>query len=81
MKGVSALDQRMIRVNAIVKTLKESKENFNFIIYDKLVFEIQMRYGLTESKAREYIDLAMKTFNAKISEEGEIVFLEEKDGT
>jgi len=80
MKGLFAPEQRRIRIDVVMKTILESKATYNFIVYDKFVYDIQIRWGLTEPKAKEYIDLAMKGCDAHVVN-GEIVFVKTQEET
>lgn len=77
-KGLFAVDQRKIRIDTVIDALKESRKTLDFIIHKKFVWEIQQKWGLTEQKAKEYIQLAMDITGASISKDGEIIF--NKDG-
>lgn len=59
-KGLSAMEQRKVRLSSIANTLKQAKANEIIIDDEKFIFEIQMRYGLTEGKAMEYLSTARK---------------------
>ena len=70
MEGLTPANQRQIRIQALINLIRQSKETFEFLEYEKAIFEIQLKYGLTEKVAREYIDMAIKGNGAKVSSQG-----------
>lgn len=72
MEGMIPSEVRRVRIETIKNTILQSWQEFNFIIFEKLVIEIQMRYGITERLANDYINTAMRSVDAVIKK-GEIV--------
>jgi hypothetical protein len=82
-KGLSAMELRRMRLSEIVNTFKVAQENDVIIDYNKFTFEIQMKYGMTEGKAMEYINTAKRQLEyereLRVQKAKELQALAEKD--
>lgn len=66
MRGISAVDLRQMRLKEVLDTIKSAKKQEKEINTEKFILEIQMKYGLTESKATEYLSTAMKMYDWEV---------------
>ena len=61
-KGLSATELRSLRLKEITNTIRSAREQEKDIDAEAFIFQIQMKFGLTEGKAREYYLTANKIF-------------------
>lgn len=64
-RGLTREAERSLRLQAVLGTLKQAEANDIELSVDKLTYEIQFRYGITEPVAREYIKIALSQTNGQ----------------
>jgi hypothetical protein len=71
-KGLNAQGERRLKVQSVKATIKEIYSNGEDVedkeVYERFVFQIQQRYGCTETKAKEYIKEALFAHKLEIAE-------------
>ena len=58
--------ERTIRIDEIVKSINKAFDKGRVGDYKKLIFMICDKYGVSERKAKEYVNIAVMRLNAKI---------------
>ena len=75
-------EQRMGKINLIIRTLQKSKEKGITIDFDKFVNIICYEQRVAKGTAKEYLEVALSQIEHEISNQfgkKEIIFVEEKN--
>jgi len=69
--------QRKSKIDCIVKSIincwEEAKQTFQFPEKEKMLVEIMAEFGVTDRKAKEYLEIALAIVNGEISHDGLIL--------
>lgn len=57
------VEERLRRVAIVSKLVKKGLEEKGKVDYEQLVYEIQFQTGVTDKKAREYLQIIIRKFN------------------